>query len=357
MNEYKDLKLTVASSPHVNSPVNTRSIMLDVLIALVPALCFGVFFQGPKVLALTAVSVIGCEFFEWLYRKLLKKPQTMGDLSAAVTGVLLAFVCPVSLPYWTILIGDFFAMMVVKQLFGGLGKNFLNPALAGRAFLMLSYPVLMTTWVAPGRDKWFGLAAKAADAVTSATPMGTMHGSTVADPTLPWLGEAGATLRDLFLGNVGGCIGEVSALALLIGGVYLIVRGVIKPRIPVSFIGTVAVLTLIFSRGNPHFEWMLSQVFGGGLMLGAFFMATDYVTSPCTPAGEIVFGVGCGLLTVFIRYFGGYPEGVSYAILLMNVCTPIIEKYTRPSRFGVSKEDIQKAKAAAKAAKKGGAEA
>ena len=358
MNEYKDLKLTVASSPHVNSPVNTRSLMLDVLIALVPALCFAVFFQGPKALALTLVSVAGCEFFEWLYRKLLKKPQTMGDLSAAVTGVLLAFVCPVTLPYWTVLIGDFFAMFVVKQLFGGLGKNFLNPALAGRAFLMLSYPVLMTTWAKPGVSNWFGLTAQSADAITAATPMGVMHGSTVADPMLPWkAAESAGTLRDLFMGNVGGCIGEVSALALIIGGIYLIWRGVINPRIPGAYIGTVAVLTLIFSRGNPHFEWMLSQLFGGGLMLGAFFMATDYVTSPCTPNGELIYGVGCGLLTVFIRYFGGYPEGVSYAILLMNVCTPIIEKYTHPSRFGVSKEDVKKAKEAAKAAKKGGAEA
>ena len=218
---------------------------------------------------------------------------------------------------------------------------------------MLSYPVFMTTWVKAGTANWMGITTSVTDAVTAATPMGTMHGSTVAAPMLPWLGDAGSTLKDLFIGNVGGCIGEVSALALIIGGAYLIFRGVIHIRIPAAFIGTVAVLTLIFSKGNPHFEWMLSQLFGGGLMLGAFFMATDYVTSPCTPKGEIIFGVGCGLLTVFIRYFGGYPEGVSYAILLMNICTPIIEKYTHPSRFGVSKEDLQKAKAA----KKGGAAA
>ena len=357
MNENKELKLTVSSSPHVNSPVSTRSLMLDVLIALIPALCMGVYFFGPRALVLTLVSVAGCEAFEMLYRKLLKKPGTAGDLSAAVTGVLLAFVCPVALPYWTILIGDFFAMMVVKQLFGGLGKNFLNPALAGRAFLMLSYPVFMTTWVKPGINNWFGITAAVGDAVTAATPMGTMHGSTVAAATLPWLGEAGSTLQDLFIGNVGGCIGEVSALALIIGGAYRIFRGVINIRIPGAYIGTVAVLTLIFAKGDNNFMWMLSQLFGGGLMLGAFFMATDYVTSPCTPKGEIIFGVGCGLLTVFIRYFGGYPEGVSYAILLMNVCTPIIEKYTHPSRFGVSKEDLKAAKEAAKAAKKGGAEA
>jgi len=353
MNENKELKLTVASSPHVNSPVSTRSLMLDVLIALVPALVMGVVFFGPRALVLTAVSVVGCEFFEWLYRHLMKKPQTMGDFSAAVTGVLLAFVCPVWLPYWCILIGDFFAMFVVKQLFGGLGKNFLNPALAGRAFLMLSYPVFMTTWAKPGVKNWVGIFDSITDAVSSATPMGTMHGSTVAAATLPWMGEAGSSLWDLFIGNVGGCIGEVSAAALLLGGIYLIARGVIHIRIPAAYLGTMAVLSLIFTKGNPNFEWMLSQLCGGGLMLGAFFMATDYVTSPCTPKGEIIFGLGCGLLTFFIRYFGGYPEGVSYAILLMNVCTPIIEKYTHPSRFGVSKEDLK----AAKAAKKGGAKA
>ncbi len=344
MNEYKDLKLTVSSSPHVNSPVGTRALMADVLIALMPALCVGVYVFGPRALALTLVSVIGCEVFEWLYRFLLKKPQTGGDLSAAVTGVLLAFVCPVSLPYWTILIGDFFAMFLVKQLFGGLGKNFLNPALAGRAFLMLSYASLMSTWVKPGVNNWLGLSASAADAVTAATPLSAMH--TGALPA--------AELTDMLIGTVGGCIGEVSAVALLFGGVYLIVRGVISPRIPVSFLGAVAVLTVIFSQGNPNVEWMLSQLLSGGLMLGAFFMATDYVTSPCTPKGEIIFGVGCGALTVFIRYFGGFPEGVSYAILLMNICVPIIEKYTHPGRFGVSKADAKAAKAAAKAAKKGG---
>lgn len=353
MNEFKDLKLTVASSPHVNSPVNTRSLMMDVLIALVPALCVAVYVFGPRALVLTAVSVVGCEFFEWLYRFLLKKPQTGGDLSAAVTGVLLAFVCPVWLPYWCILIGDFFAMFVVKQLFGGLGKNFLNPALAGRAFLMLSYPSFMTTWAKPGVSNWVGITDSITDAVSCATPLGTMHGSTVAAATLPWLGDSGYTLKDLFIGTVPGCIGEVSAIALLIGGIYLIWRGVINVRIPAAYLGAMVVLNLIFTKGNANFEWMLAQLCGGGLLLGAFFMATDYVTSPCTPKGEIIFGVGCGLLTFFIRYFGGYPEGVSYAILLMNICTPIIEKYTHPARFGVTKEDLK----AAKAAKKGGAKA
>ncbi len=357
MSENKEMKLTVASSPHVNSPVSTRSLMLDVLIALIPALCMGTYFFGPRALLLTAVSVAGCEIFEWLYRKLLKKPQTGGDLSAAVTGVLLAFVCPVALPYWTILIGDFFAMFVVKQLFGGLGKNFLNPALAGRAFLMLSYPVFMTTWVRPGVANWMGITTSVNDAVTAATPMGTMHGSTVAAATLPWLGDSGATLQDLLIGNVGGCIGEVSAIALLIGGIYLIARGVIRIRIPVAYIATVAVLTLVFSRGDGNaFQWMLFEIFGGGLFLGAFFMATDYVTSPNTPKGEVIFGIGAGLLVVFIRYFGGYPEGVCYSILVMNICVWLIDKATMPARFGVTKEMRQAEKAAAKAAKQAGKE-
>ena len=354
MNEKKELKLTVASSPHVNSPVGTRSLMLDVLIALAPALCAGVYFFGPRTLLLTLVSVVGCEFFEWGYRKLLHKPGTNGDLSAAITGVLLSFVCPVALPYWTVLIGDFFAIVVVKQLFGGLGKNFLNPALAGRAFLMLSYPVFMTTWVKPGINNWMGITTAVTDAVSSATPLSNdfMHKGLVAS----------AGIGDMFIGNIGGCIGEVSALALIAGGVYLIIRGVINFRVPAAYNGTVAVLTFIFSQGNPRIEWMAAELFGGGLMLGAFFMATDYVTSPCTPKGELIYGLGCGLLTVFIRYFGGYPEGVSYAILLMNVCVWIIDKYTKPSRFGVTKEAVKAAKeaekaakAAAKAAKKGDA--
>ncbi len=338
--------LGVASSPHVSSPIGTRSLMLDVLIALVPALCAAVFFFGPRALIATAISVVACEIFEMGYRKLLHKTQTNGDLSAAVTGVLLAFVCPVTLPYWMLIIGDFFAIVVVKQLFGGLGKNFINPALGGRAFLMLSYPVAMTTWAVPG--KWSGLIS-AADAVTGATPLSVdfMHSGILPDE---------ASIMDMFVGNVGGCIGEVSAVMLLAGGIYLIARGVIRPNIPVAFIATVAVLTFIFPQGgNDRLTWMLYELLGGGLFLGAFFMATDYVTSPTSPKGEIVFGIGCGLLTVFIRYFGGYPEGVSYAILIMNVCVWFIDQATKPARFGFTKEMKEKAKAAKKAAKEGSA--
>ena len=333
-------KLAVASSPHVSSPIGTRSLRLDVLIALVPALCIGIWFFGPRALTMTVVSVLACEIFEYGYRKLLKKTNTCGDLSAAITGVLLAFVCPVTLPYWVLIIGDFFAIVVVKQLFGGLGKNFINPALGGRAFLLLSYPVAMTTWAVPG--KWSGLIS-AADAVTGATPRSVdfMHSGVLPD----------ASIMDMFVGNVGGCIGEISALALLLGGVYLIVRGVIRARIPVAYIATVAVLTFLFPLGgNDRLVWMTYQLFTGGLFLGAFFMATDYVTSPVTKKGEIIFGIGCGLLTVFIRYFGGYPEGVSYSILIMNCCVWLIDKVGKPGRYGVTKE----MKAAAKAAKKPG---
>ena len=343
--EAVKLNLSVASSPHAASPLGTRHLMRDVLIALIPALCMAVYFFGPRALMLTAVSVAGCEFFEWGYRRLMKKSNTCGDLSAAITGVLLAFVCPVYLPYWIVLIGDFFAIVVVKQLFGGLGKNFLNPALAGRAFLMLCYPVQMTTWVQPGPKNWAGLIS-AADAVTGATPLSVdfMHSGLMPQ----------STLADMFVGNIGGCIGEVSALMLILGGVYLIWRGVIRFRIPVAFIGTVAVLTFLFPlNGNGRLDWMLYEVLGGGLMLGAFFMATDYVTSPATNKGEWIFGVGCGLLTVFIRYFGGYPEGVSYAILLMNVCAWVFDQIGQPARFGVTKEMKQAAKAKAKAAKGG----
>lgn len=339
MNEK--LKLSVASSPHASSPFGTRNLMMDVLIALVPALCISVYFFGPRALVLTAVSVIGCELFEYAYRKFMKKSNTTGDLSAAITGVLLAFVCPVTLPYWILLIGDFFAIVVVKQLFGGLGKNFLNPALAARAFLMLCYPIAMTTWIKP--LEWVGLGMSVPDAVTSATPLSLdfMHKG-----ILP-----AVSLKDVFIGNIGGCVGEVSALMLLVGGAYLLIRGVIRWRIPVTFIGTVAVLTFLFPRGNSNIEWLLYSLFSGGLMLGAFFMATDYTTSPVTAKGEIIFGVGCGLLTVFIRYFGGYPEGVSYAILIMNTTVWLLDKIGTPNRFGVTAEMKKAAREKAKGGK------
>ena len=321
-------ELTFSSSPHVHSPVTTQTVMRDVLIALCPALLGSIYFFGLRALMVTLISAAGCVFFEWLWCKLTKKNCKVYDLSAVVTGVLLAFVCPVTIPYWCILIGDFFAIVLVKQLFGGIGKNFVNPALAARAF-MFSWPVLMNHWVAPGFQNAAGIFSTA-DAVTTATPMASLHAGVL--PT--------QSITDLFLGNVGGSLGETSALLLLIGFVYLLIRKVISARIPVAFIGTVALLTLLFPQGNAAFAWMAAQVFGGGLMLGAIFMATDYVTSPVTKLGQIIFGIGCGVITVVIRYFGGYPEGVSYAILVMNCCVVLLDKIGRPKKFGSPKKEV-----------------
>ena len=329
MEEYK---LSVASSPHASSPVGTKHLMRDVLIALIPAMAMGIWVFGPRALTTTLVSVIFCEIFEWGYCKLMHKPNPCGDLSAAITGVLLVFVCPVTLPYWTIIIGDFFAIVVVKQLFGGIGKNFMNPALAARAFLF-SWPALMTSWAPVGsRTPIFQSTQAAVDAVSSATNLGALHTGALPD----------ASLMDAFVGNISGSMGETSALLLLIGGLYLVVRRVISPRIPLCFIGTVAVLTLLFPRGNDPLVWMGYQVLSGGLFLGAIFMATDYVTSPVTKWGQVIFAVGCGVLTVFIRYFGSYPEGVSYAILVMNACVVLLDKVGIPKRFGVVKEGGKK---------------
>ena len=336
--------LTVSSSPHIRSRTDTRSIMLDVIIALLPALCVSVYIFGLRALLITAISVGASVFFEWAYRRLMKKNKTIGDLSAVVTGMLLAFCLPATAPWWLPVIGAFFAIVIVKQLYGGIGKNFLNPALAGRAFLF-SWPVAMTTWMAPlSYSSIFNFAR--ADAVTGATPMASLHvGSLPADGLL-----------NMFLGHIGGSLGEVSAVALLLGGVYLVLRKVISPRIPLSFLLTVAVLTFLFPKGgNDRLQWMLCNLLSGGLMLGAIFMATDYSTSPVTKNGQIIFGIGCGLLTVFIRYFGSYVEGVSYAILVMNVCVWLIDKVTLPRRFGVTREDEKAAKAKAKAEAKGGA--
>ena len=323
-------ELTISSSPHVHSPVTTQTIMRDVLIALCPALIGSVYFFGFRALMVTLVSVAACMFFEWGWCKLMKQNSKVYDLSAAVTGVLLAFVCPVTIPYWTIILGDFFAIILVKMLFGGLGKNIVNPALAGRAF-MFSWPVLMSTWVKVGFENAVS-PFSAADAVTAATPLAALHQGAMCEETI-W---------ELFVGKVGGCIGETSALLLLVGFAYLLLRKVITARIPVSFIATVAILTFLFPQGNPRIDWMAAQVFGGGLMLGAIFMATDYVTSPLTKLGQIVYGIGCGVLTVLIRYFGGYNEGVSYAILCMNCCVVLLDRIGRPVKFGAPKKEAVK---------------
>ena len=323
-------ELTISSSPHAHSPVTTQTIMRDVLIALVPALLGSIYFFGFRALLVTLVSAAACVFFEWGFCKIRKLHCKTYDLSAVVTGVLLAFVCPVTIPYWTIILGDFFAIVLVKMLFGGLGKNIVNPALAGRAFLF-SWPVLMSNCVKVGFDNAAGLLSTA-DAVTAATPMSAMHQGALPEESI----------LDMFLGNIGGCIGETSALLLIIGFIYLLYRKVITARIPLAYIGTVAILAFLFPQGNDRIAWMAAQVFGGGLMLGAIFMATDYVTSPLTKLGQIVYGIGCGVITILIRYFGGYSEGVTYAILCMNACAVLLDKIGRPVKFGAPKKEAAK---------------
>ena len=306
-------KLTLSSSPHIQTNENVTTVMRDVIIALLPATIAAIYYFRFGAIVNILVAVLGAVAAEYLIQKLMKKPITIKDYSAAVTGLLLAFNVPSTLPWWMTLIGSVFAIAVVKQLFGGLGHNFMNPALAARAVLLASWPVEMTSWVTTG-----------ADAVATATPLAAIKGV-----------EAGATsasMFDLLIGNVGGCIGETSAILLIIGGIYLIYRGVITYVIPTYYIGTVAVLTFIFSGFDIS---MLSyNILAGGLILGAFFMATDYTTSPVSKKGQIIYAIGCGLLTAVIRYYGGYPEGVSYSILLMNVATPLIDKYISPRVFG-----------------------
>ena len=338
MEEKKLFKVT--SNPIVRTPRSTDKIMLDVIIALVPALGVGAYMFGMNVAILLVVNVACCVIFEWAYRKLMKKNTSVGDLSAVVTGVLRTCVMPSAAPWGLGIIGSFFAIIGVKQLYGGIGKNFLNPALAARAFLSAAYAAYMTAWAVPSvmRDV-------VVDATTMSTPLSYMHTGDALPEYFNFL--------NMFLGGIPGSIGEVSALALLVGAAYLLIRKVITWRIPVTFIGTVAVLTLVFGKeGYSNVDWMLYNVLSGGLILGACFMATDYSTSPVNLNGQLIFGVGCGAITVLIRYFGSYPEGVSYAILIMNCCTWALDKATRPRQFGMSREDIKAKKAAAKAAKK-----
>ena len=319
------VNLTVSAAPHIRGKDNTRRLMLDVLIALAPALIAAVYFYGERALVLTVISVAACVVCEALICLVMRRPVSVGDLSAVVTGVLLAFSVPHSCPYWALVAGDAFAIIVVKGLVGGLGQNVFNPALAGRAFMMLLWPSTITrygyTYVAPFE---FGTA----DIVASSTPLQTMARSTLPD----------VSIFDMFLGNgVLGCIGEVCNLALLIGLAWLLNRKVISWRIPVAYLGAVAVLTLIFSKGDDALAWMLYSVLGGGAMLGAIFMATDYATSPTLPVAQLVYGIGCGVLTVVIRYFGIFPEGVTYAILIMNACAWAFDKAFPIRRFGVVK--------------------
>ena len=338
------MKLVISASPHIDSGATTRKIMGDVLIALLPALIAAVIIFGWRALLVTAVCAAACVFFEWGFETLCHKESTIGDLSAVVTGVILAYNLPVSIPLWQAVFGCLVAIVAVKQLFGGIGKNFVNPALAGRAFLLGSYAGSMTTWLDPAANK-APLMGSVADVVTHATPLGMMKGSGAdLEASFASLKETYSVV-DMFLGKTGGSLGEVSALLLLIGGVYLIWRKVINWQTPVAYIATVAVLTLLFPKAGSGVDWMLYSVFGGGLFLGAFFMATDYATSPVTKKGQLIFGIGCGLFTVLIRYFGSYNEGVCYSIMVMNLCVALIDKYTKPTRFGVVKSDKKEAAA------------
>ena len=334
----KEYTFDASYQPQVRTKTDTSRVMLDVIIGLAPAMIFAVWQFGFKALALIAVSVVASVFFEWGYRKLMKKPNSIGDLSACVTGILLVLCMPVDAPLWMPVVGAFFAIVIVKQLYGGIGKNFLNPALAGRAFLFFSWTSTMTKWTIDG--------------VTMATPLSILKAG--GDVT-----ASGFDLMQMFTGiGLPGSLGEVSAAALLIGGIWLLARKVINWRIPVAFIGTVAVLTFIFPRGGySNVDWMLYNLLSGGLFLGAIFMATDYSSSPVTLNGQLLYGFGCGALTVLIRYFGGFPEGVSYAILIMNLCSWAIDKAFHRHQFGVSKEDIKAQKEAKKAAKKAAKEA
>ena len=322
------MNLITASSPHIRGKERTDRIMRDVLIALFPTTVAGVWIFGLRALWVILVSVLSAMAGEGLYRMIIKQENTLWDYSAAVTGLLLALSLPASVPYWVAAMGSIFAVIVVKGMCGGLGQNTFNPALGGRAFLMLVCPIYVTRFLAAGTRLSFKIPA---DAISGATPLHEMQ--------MPVLPEV--SLSDMFLGTIGGCIGEVSAFALLLGGVYLIARKVITPRIPLCYAGTVAVLTIIFNKGNHPIEWMLYSVLGGSVMLGAFFIATDYASSPVTPLGQILYGIGAGALTVFFRYTGLFPEGVTYAILLMNAVSGILDEKTMPRRFGVQKGAAQ----------------
>lgn len=317
--------LTVTPSPHIRSYDTTRTVMLDVCIALLPALIWGVYIFGLRALSVVLIATIFAVLAEFAWEKLMKKPVTVLDFSAVVTGMLIGMNLPASVPLWIPAVGSVFAIIVVKQLFGGLGKNFVNPALAARVFLF-AWPTHLNTFAAP-ETKLSPIALNVSDVVASATPLSVLkHGSLPEN-----------SLFNSILGFEGGCIGEVSALLLTAGFVYLLVRRVISWHIPVTFIGTVFILSYIFPQCDPTLDFALYEIFSGGLFLGAIFMATDYVTSPITVKGRVIYGIGCGALTVFIRFFGGYPEGVSFAILIMNLFVWYLDRYTKPKRFGGAK--------------------
>ena len=318
-----ETKLVLSSSPHFKQKDHISGIMLDVIIALIPAMFAGVYFFGLKALAVIATSVASCVLSEYIYNRIMKKNNTVGDLSATVTGILLALTLPPAIPLWMVVIGGAFAIVIVKQLYGGLGKNFMNPALAARCFMIVAWAGAMTTFSEPFMP----------DAVSSATPLAVLKGTSTG--AVPGLMQG-------FLGAKSGCIGETSALALIIGFLYLLIKRVVDWKIPLAYIVSFGVLMYLFGANPTELakeEFVLMHILCGGLLLGAFFMATDYVTTPNTSLGMIIFGLGCGILTFAIRTFGGYPEGTSFAIILMNVATPLIERFTIPKAFGEVKKN------------------
>lgn len=309
--------IIVSGTPHVRSKESIQSIMRDVVIALIPASVMGIYYFGIKALMLIIVSIVSSVVFEWGYEKILKKPVTISDFSAILTGLLLALNLPATASWWVPVVGSFIAIVIAKQFYGGLGQNFINPALIGRAFLVAAYPT-QTTGAA------FATGRMVVDASTYATPLAELKAGTA-------IVNADA-IKNALIGNIGGTIGETCAIALIIGGIYLLVKHVISWRIPVVYIVVVFILTSLM-RGN-GFLGGVYEIFCGGLMLGAIFMATDYVTSPISAKGQIIFAIGCGILTSLIRVYGGYPEGVSYSILIMNLAVPLIDRVTRPRIFG-----------------------
>lgn len=312
-----DNKLVVSSSPHVLGKERTSRIMLDVVIALIPSLLAGVYFYGTYVLGVMITTIFSCVLSEYITRKILKRKQTIHDLSAVVTGMLLTLIYSPRIPLVFAALGGAIAIILVKQIFGGLGQNFMNPALTARAILFVSWPIYLTRWVT----------ATSVDGMSSATPLSLVKGDWYSAADIP-------SYTELFLGTMGGTIGEASVLAILLGGMYLVYRKVITLRIPMFFIGTLAVLTWIFGGETLFSGDAIYQVLAGGLMFGAFFMATDYSTSPVTGIGKIIMGIGCGFLTFVIRNYTSSPEGVAFSILLMNITVPLIDRYTIPRAFG-----------------------
>ena len=319
-------KLIVSSSPHVRTNKDTSYIMKQVVIALLPATLAALFFFRLSALNVIFFCVTGSVGAEFLCQKISKQESTIGDFSAVVTGLLLAFNVPASLPWWMCLLGAAFAIIVVKMVFGGIGNNFVNPALAARAFLLASFPVAMTLWTRTGVN-W--VSSGNIDAYTTATPLSFLKAGSNGVSSLT---DSGISISNMLIGNIGGCIGETSAVLIILGGLYLMYKGIINYVIPTFYICTVAIL--MFILGGFNFTFVIYELLAGGLMLGAFFMLTDYTTSPMTKKGQIIYAVLAGLITTVIRLYGGYPEGVSYSILFVNIMTPLIDKYTKTKVFG-----------------------